>query len=1003
MKKNLALLLALAMLFSCMLGLMPAAESATGGGDASESYEPKIAYANVNYSEDLVLMFAVPAPAADALPEGATVKVVLWTTAGRIYSYSEVGTKNADEKVITFALDAEETKVTIGGVEHLVFKYKGLTPEKMTDVIYARAAVVNKDNKAIAYSDVLDYSVVEYVETAKGGFSADGTPVIADEKVIGLLDSMLLFGATVQTFADKGNPYVPNGFYANEELRKIWVTPVVAGKKLAKVFGGFFKYEEGAYATVREPFFDGYAAAVYKDADGNVIEDAYPELHEEALGFQIDAVDADINVTIEYDLVALRQINAADYGSGFAMSNIEQKVYGTQAEGNGAGGWSGWSAYLRRVSGDAVGNATINFGGDFGAVGSWYNGIKTVEDPSNPGNYIFQIASSNAMYFSTTSNISSKGKIYYGYGDTLDKAVTFEVELGKTNPDDVVTINGIYLRDRSAWGGWAAGYAYDGAAPTENADLKKYTSSNLFSYLFRVIENDVILPGNNAKICTLPDTGLVKVAITVCDNNEIKAYYSNATGDMVYAGTWDAEAAMLMSNSYKDKHAQYLANLADDNNDNNDDLLPYKDIATFIEISDLELSMYLGPQGANATTYKSNNINNVVFKEELKNETVVIKEGEAPVPIWTGETFEKDGVVYPVYNPIALQAYMEQNKSFLMKALSVYVGDVYGVDVEEVDDESTFISVTGEDFGEGFAISNLTSKIGVIDGDPAKLAAMGATYDDPTKVSLNAYRFQKLFRRVWLEGTIGSVLNESKGYVSFFQGFKTVEDPYHPGNLVLQVATGNRTTLDLEIIKPEALANNGWGEGGAITLEFEIGQSNPNSGVTTRVFQLSRRTDENPDAGLSGTKNISIFTITDNKVYFTGNNANAETLIGEIPTTGFAKVAFVIHDTGVIKAYLRDANGNMVYAGEKDVSTYTNQLGNETFADWMKYVITTRWNIGEYIDAATVQAATVDINGVPTPVYENGVYNEAALQVYIETYHSFLLNNFKISGKALYK
>ena len=58
MKKNFALILALVMLVVCVLGIMPMADGADG-----ESYKPTIAYSNVNYTEDLVLMFAVPAPA----------------------------------------------------------------------------------------------------------------------------------------------------------------------------------------------------------------------------------------------------------------------------------------------------------------------------------------------------------------------------------------------------------------------------------------------------------------------------------------------------------------------------------------------------------------------------------------------------------------------------------------------------------------------------------------------------------------------------------------------------------------------------------------------------------------------------------------------------------------------------------------------------------------------------------------------------------------------------
>ena len=975
MKKNLALLLALAMLFGCMLGLMPAAESVVDVASSSESYKPKIAYANLNYTEDITLMFAVPAP--EGLAEDLSVEVLIWEAESTSYRYKNTIATSTDPATAV-ALVAEDAKVTIGDVEHLVFKYKGLTPEKMTDIVYARAVVVDKDDKAVAYSDVLDYSVVEYVETAKGGFSDDGTPAIADEKVIGLLDSMLLFGATVQTFADGGDPYVPNGYYANDELHKIWVTPVVAGKKLPKVFGGFFKYEDGGYATVRAPFYDGFEITNYCDAEGNELADAYPALNDEALGFQIDAVDGDIELTVKYDSITYRIIDASEYGNDFIIQNTEDHViHGATALANGAGGWYEWAVYMYRYN--STKSAGVQFGGNAATPGNWYSGIRTVPDPSNPDDLVFKMTSSNVLYIYNGSDMSEQGKDFFGYGDTVDEAVTFEFEVGKPNPDANVTMKGIFLVDRSDWAKWSVNDAYNGTSGTNTYALK----TGLSNYILKVVDNEVMLCGNGAKICTLPDTGFMKIAATICGNGDLKVYYSTENGDMVHAGTWNAEEGMEMGKCYTDKHAQHLANLEDDNEENDDDLIPYSDFRTWLRMSVLESNLYCGPQDA-SPAYSVEAIN-AKFSEELKTATAVINGETVPVMNANG-----------TYNPIPLQYYMEENYGYFLKQFKLSIGDPYGFEVEKADDESAFISVSGEDFGEGFAISNLTSKIGVIDGDPAKLAAMGATYDDPSKISLNAYRFEKLFRRVWFDGNI----SEDK----FFQGFKTVEDPYHPGNLVLQVTTGNRTTLDLETIKPEALADAGWGEGGAITLEFEIGQSNPNSGVTTRVFQLSRRADENAAAGITGgAKNISIFTITDNKVYFTGNNANAETLIGEIPTTGFAKVAFVIYDTGVIKAYFSDASGNMIYACEKDVSEYSNQLGNETFANWMKYVITTRWNIGENVDAATIQAATVDIDGVPTPVYANGAYNEAALQVYMETYHSFLLESFKVSGKALYE
>lgn len=112
---------------------------------------------------------------------------------------------------------------------------------------------------------------------------------------------------------------------------------------------------------------------------------------------------------------------------------------------------------------------------------------------------------------SISSHLSSNGKAFYGYGDTLDESITFEMEIGKPNPNANVSMNGIFLRDRSAWGTWSKNDAYNATSGT-----KAYSAgAGLFSYVVRVLDNDVILPGNNAKICTLPDTGLVTVNVSV--------------------------------------------------------------------------------------------------------------------------------------------------------------------------------------------------------------------------------------------------------------------------------------------------------------------------------------------------------------------------------------------------------------------------------------------------------------------------------------------------------
>ena len=253
MKKNLALVLALVMLMGTIFSVIPAAaaEEAT----ASASYEPKISYANINYSDKMYMMFAVPAPAS-SVGEGNTVNLLVWN--GIVSEAYSIKDQNVE------LLSAEADKVTIGEAQYLVFKYDGLTAADMTKIISARPAIVNTweetvkvevspeekndagevikeavyedkivvHNDAVKYGDLVEYSVLEYVATAKGQF---GGAALADD-VIAMLDSMLAFGSLAQKYSGSKHDYL-----ADDELSKIWYVPVIRGVVGEKVFGGFFK------------------------------------------------------------------------------------------------------------------------------------------------------------------------------------------------------------------------------------------------------------------------------------------------------------------------------------------------------------------------------------------------------------------------------------------------------------------------------------------------------------------------------------------------------------------------------------------------------------------------------------------------------------------------------------------------------------------------------------------------------------------------------------------
>ena len=628
MKTKLSILLAITMLVACVLSVMPSAD-ATGGvsGLSSDSYEPVIAYSNLNYVDDLVLMFAVPAPAS--LDDGSSVKVVIWTNPSAAYSYKDSLTTETSLPSAK-AIEAETARATIGGVEHLVFKYRLADPKMMTDVIYARPVVVNSENKAVSYGNVVDYSVVEYVASAKGEFNG-GTPVVNNNKVLELLDSILDFGAMMQTFRGEDELHLPNGYLANEELHKIWITPVVRGEVGEKVFGGFFKYEEDGYANLYAPFFDGYSAISYKDSLGNELTDANPSDFDDALGFQLDAVDGDIEVVIEYDRAAIRELNASEFGEGFAVNNVDNDFKGDPETLTTLG-----------CNYDQVGNVTmkagvrINFSDEAGSAGSLYAGFKTVPDPEDEDNLLLQVTSTHmpVIDFSQPLTIADYNK--YGYGDTLEEAITFEAELGRPSPESSVTVSYFFLQNVS-----------DGAK-------QEHTTQETRVYLFGVANNNVILD-NGAKVCELPETGTVKIAFTLLASGEVKTYYSNADGEMIESrGLTQEQFYKSMGKEYKDKHAKYLANLEDDDPENDDVYLPYASIANFLSMNSLDAAWTFGRK-----------MNNTQI-DGLKASSVDMNGQRVPVINANGG-----------YNFGALQQAAEESCSIYLKSWKIYVGDIY--------------------------------------------------------------------------------------------------------------------------------------------------------------------------------------------------------------------------------------------------------------------------------------------------------------------------------------
>jgi hypothetical protein len=109
-----------------------------------------------------------------------------------------------------------------------------------------------------------------------------------------------------------------------------------------------------------------------------------------------------------------------------------------------------------------------------------------------------------------------------------------------------------------------------------------------------------------------------------------------------------------MSVEYKEKHAKYLANLADDDPSNDEFYAPYKDVASYLSQNTLRPTWTFGQQlGANAVT---------------EFETATVEMGGVQVPLKNANG---------TYNYEAVKLYAENKYSFLLKSWNVYVGDVY--------------------------------------------------------------------------------------------------------------------------------------------------------------------------------------------------------------------------------------------------------------------------------------------------------------------------------------
>ena len=422
MKKNLALILALVMLLSTVFAVVPmAAETEATPPAAASEYEPKISFANVNYSDKLYVMFAVPAPAAD-LGEGVEVKLLVWASKDDTAAYSF-----NDQNVAKLSAEAE--KATIGGAQYLVFKYDALTAADMTNIIAARPIILSGEKDVLYYGDIIEYSVLEYVAAANGAF---GAAALADD-VLAMLDSMLTFGGFVQKFSGKSYDYL-----ANDDLAKIWYVPVISGVAGEKVFGGFFK--KGAeLATISNPYLEGYKFLNFTDDKGNVVIDT------DGLGSNGTQVLVSGEGALSLDENGDLVINA-NYDTYYFYRPDANKATDPSTNMYEEGSGNKWTS--------DKGGLGINLGkgedeGDFN-----YGALDVIADPYQPGEKVYRIVG-NMKHNMGPGDTTNDWKVSLipskvpGFNDTIAPVLTVDIIVARGANGEMLRTGNINLRSAS--------------------------------------------------------------------------------------------------------------------------------------------------------------------------------------------------------------------------------------------------------------------------------------------------------------------------------------------------------------------------------------------------------------------------------------------------------------------------------------------------------------------------------------------------------------------------
>lgn len=236
MKRIFSIVLALIMCVGIMGTLF-----VTGGAEETVP-TLEIKACNLSFLDSVAIKYAVKADSVDR-----EVKLLVWTAPVASYTLGTETTAVSDY----YIGEADKT------ADCHIFDYTDLVAKQMTDVVYARACIVDGDN--VYYSSVVKYSILQYAynKLGKTGVETENT------KLKLMLEEMLEYGAAAQKYFD---------YKSDRPADADWVEVKLTGGRLGD---GFKKglYLPGDKITVTAPATDaeGVAFSRWEDSKGNEI------------------------------------------------------------------------------------------------------------------------------------------------------------------------------------------------------------------------------------------------------------------------------------------------------------------------------------------------------------------------------------------------------------------------------------------------------------------------------------------------------------------------------------------------------------------------------------------------------------------------------------------------------------------------------------------------------------------------------------------------------------